>query len=374
MSTLRNEFEQHFPRMWLVYVEGLQAGLHIGAQIYVRLKDALLADVGLGESRPGVAMTSDSLMLWLSSGKPLTALAALQQVERGALALDNRVAQYIPAFGENGKQAITIRQLLTHTGGFRFAVGLEQGLDWDEAIDRICRLKLERDWIPGETAGYHPLTSWYILAELVRRVDGRPFPQYLREEVLIPLGMHNSWIGMTAEAYQAYGTRIGLLQNTEKPGKPPAYYSTEAGATRCAPGGGAIGPIRELAQFYEGLFSGQKAGIHQILKPETLDAMTQRQRPAKFDLTFRATIDWGWGLICDSKRYGEWPIPYGYGRYASDATFGHSGSQSSTAFVDPLHGLYVALVFNGTPGELAHQPRIQQALEAIYLDLGLASE
>ena len=100
--------------------------------------------------------------------------------------------------------------------------------------------------------------------------------------------------------------------------------------------------------------------------------MTSRQREGMFDNTFKRVIDWGLGLIIDSKRYGIENVPYGYGRYASDNTFGHGGSQSSVGFADPDRQLAVGCYFNGMPGEAAHQKRLRAVLDALYEDLGLA--
>ena len=47
--------------------------------------------------------------------------------------------------------------------------------EWSKVLDTICRSSLEADWVPGKRAGYHPYSSWFVLGELVRRVDGRPF-------------------------------------------------------------------------------------------------------------------------------------------------------------------------------------------------------
>ena len=63
-------------------------------------------------------MTPDSLMVWYSMTKALTAVAIAQQWERGQLELDDPVVKYIPEFGQNGKEGVTIRHVLTHTGGF----------------------------------------------------------------------------------------------------------------------------------------------------------------------------------------------------------------------------------------------------------------
>jgi CubicO group peptidase (beta-lactamase class C family) len=65
-------------------------------------------------------------------------------------------------------------------------------------------------------------------------------------------------------------------------------------------------------------------------------------------------------------------VPYGYGHHASPRTFGHSGYRSSTGFGDPVHGLAVALAFNGTPSDEAHERRIRAVLDGVYEDLGLA--
>ena len=91
------------------------------------------------------------------------------------------------------------------------------------------------------------------------------------------------------------------------------------------------------------------------------------------DETFKHKLDWGLGFIINSNHYGARTTPYGYGRHASRRTFGHSGFQSSTGFADPEHGLVVAAVTNGTPGEPRHTERFSEITEAIYEDLQLAA-
>jgi CubicO group peptidase (beta-lactamase class C family) len=138
------------------------------------------------------------------------------------------------------------------------------------------------------------------------------------------------------------------------------------------PGASARGPIRELGKFYEMLLSvGQTSAGKQIVSRQTVAEITRRQRAGLMDLTFKHIVDWGLGFIVNSARYGEQTVPYGYGPHASPETFGHGGSQSSTAFADPRQGLVVAIVFNGMPGESQHQMRLRNALKAIYEDLHL---
>jgi len=360
---------ERLPRMLALIEEGRERGQHIGVQLYVSLRGEVIADLAIGESRPGVPMQPGTLMLWLSSSKPVAAVAVAQLVERGALDYDAPVASYVPEFAEGGKEAVTLRHLLTHTGGFRtLPTGWPQ-VPWEKTIARICAMPLEPGWVPGEKAGYHPATSWFMLGEIIRRVDGRVYSQYVREEIFEPLGMRDSWIGMPIERYREYGERIGILQNTERGGLEPHAYTTEAHVISCAPGANGHGPLRELGWFYEMLLGGGERNGVRILSPESVSLLTTRQRERMYDLTFMHTVDWGLGFIINSNRYGWQTVPYGFGRHASEGTFGHGGMQSSAGFADPERQLAVAIICNGTPGEARHTKRIRQLATALYEDL-----
>ena len=84
--------------------------------------------------------------------------------------------------------------------------------DWDRVLATICRARLEKDWTPGERAGYHPSSSWFVLGEIVRRCDGRPFEQYVREAVFAPLGMDDCHIGMARAAHARYADAGRLVE------------------------------------------------------------------------------------------------------------------------------------------------------------------
>ena len=195
-----------------VIQEGISEGLHLGAQVYVSQKGEPVLDEILGESRPDEPMTGAHLMLWMSSSKPVAAVAIGQLWERGLLSLDDRVSDHIPEFGSRGKEGVTIRHLLTHTGGIRMVdVGWPR-VPWEEIIAKICRGRLEPRWVPGGTAGYHLMTSWFILGELVRRADGRAFETYVRQEIFEPLEMLDSWIGMPVEVFMLEKDDVWLPQ------------------------------------------------------------------------------------------------------------------------------------------------------------------
>src|SRR2546425_9165540 len=95
------------PRTLAALERGMEQGLHVGAQAYVSHDGQTVADFAIGVARPGVPMGRDTLMPWLSAGKPLAAVAVAQLWERGLLDLDDPVARHIPMFAANGKQAGT---------------------------------------------------------------------------------------------------------------------------------------------------------------------------------------------------------------------------------------------------------------------------
>ncbi len=372
------------PRTLKTLEEGIAEGLHLGGQLYVSRRRQG-SEMGfesvermVGERAPGEPMTPETLMIWLSSSKPVAAVAIGQLWERGRLDLDDPVARHLPEFGAQGKDRITVRHILTHTGGIRkLNVGWPEA-SWEEILDTICRARPEPRWVPGEKAGYHLTSSWFVLGELVRRVDGRHYSRYVREEIFEPLGMADSWVGMPRERFLGYSGRLGKMYNTEKrqAGTPPMArgWDREVHVVGCSPGGNGYGPIRELGRFYEMLLGRGRRDGARILSPPTLEALTTPQRVGMHDHTFQQTLDWGLGFIVNSQHYGETLPAYGYGRHASRRTFGHSGFQSSTGFADPEHGLAVAVAVNGNPGEPRHTERFRGLTEAIYEDLGLAAE
>jgi CubicO group peptidase (beta-lactamase class C family) len=308
-------------------------------------------------------MTSGTILPWLSSGKPLTAVAIAQLWEKSLLDLDDPVAHHIPEFAQQGKETIAIRHLLTHTAGLRGVLGKWEDQPWEQIIATICATRPEPNWKPGTKAGYHAASSWYILAEIIQRLDPkrRLFADYVREEIFQPIGMTRSGFTITPVDDQ-----VETLPDTRALALGQAQGVSPGSAVR--PGSSARGPIRELGLFYEALLQrGRPPG----LTPQTVEALTARHRVGMYDQTFKHVIDWGLGFICNSNPYGADTVPYNFGPHASPRAFGHSGARSSTGYCDPEHELVVAWVMNGMPDEAAHQQRVREINSAIYEDLGL---
>lgn len=335
--------------------------------------------IAVGEARPGVAMRADTLLPWFSCTKIVTAVAIAQLWERGRLDLDSPVAAYVPEFAAGGKAGVTLRHVLTHTGGFRTLDPPADPwrLEWDELVARICATPLEPGWVPGERAGYHAVTGFHVLGEVLQRIDGRSFADYVSEEVLEPLDLADSWMALTEHRYATYGDRMGVMYETARgrgEAEPLRGMDSWRGFRRASPSAGGVGPMGDLVKVLE-MFLGEGARQGQrVLQPATAAAMAQRLRVGLRDETFGMVIDWGLGLMVNSWTYRRAPASYGYGEHASADAFGHGGQQSSLAFADPAHGLAVALCCNGRPGEPANHRRTQPVVTALYEALGLVGE
>jgi CubicO group peptidase (beta-lactamase class C family) len=347
---------------------GIERGLHLGAQVFVSIDGKAVADVGIGEARVGVPMTPDSMVIWFSMTKPSVAVAIAQQWERGRLELDDRVVDHVPEFAAFGKEAITLRHLLTHTAGIRGADAISSTAAgdayWDEIVAGICAAAPEADWVPGRRAGYHLSCGMTILAEVVHRLDGRRFEHYVREEIYEPLGMMDCWVGMPAARIADYGDRLGTMHSTSSGAAIPLdTFDTPEALRFCSPGGGGRGPVRQLARLYEAMLARGELDGRRVLSPQSVEAITARHRVGLYDETFHAQCDWGLGFAIDA---------FAMGRHTSPRAFGHGGALSAISFADPEHGLVAVVQTNGMCANDDHYLRLADITTALYIDLGLA--
>ena len=345
-------------------------GLHDGAQAYVSRFGEPLLDVAVGESTPGRALERDDVMMWYSSGKPVTTTAVLQLWERGRLGLDDRVADFIPGWGA-GKERATVRHVLTHTGGFTMA-GRGELFDTDvpyqEAVARIAAHPAE--WEPGTKAGYHPTSGWKVLGAIVEAVDGRPIDHYVADEVLGPAGMKASRLGVPLDEQATLGDRLvpvawkgHALAVQDGSGLRMVPYHIERihneawHVAKVEPGGGMRGPARELGRFYESLLGYGPP----LLEPRTVEVMAAVHRYGLPDIIFGGQkTPWGLGVQVAGGMTG------GPGRRA----FGHGGMASSRGLADPDAGLVAVLVANGLPDPLRNEQRMFAFTDAVYRAFG----
>jgi CubicO group peptidase (beta-lactamase class C family) len=190
--------------------------------------------------------------------------------------------------------------------------------------------------------------------------------------------MTDSWLGMPREMLDHYAPRLGRTFDTSGPEpRPDGSFAPDGPEqlTHIMPGGNGRGPMRELARVLELLRRGGELDGVRLLSPQTVAAMTARHRCGLPDISFEGQkLDWGLGLALDSRVHFDGGTHlYGYGPYASDRTFGHSGFRTTVAFCDPVADLVVACSWNGMVGDdHIHSARQNALCGAIYEDLRLA--
>ena len=348
---------------------GVAAQVHAGAQLALVHRGELV-ECGVGLARPDRQIRPESILLWMSSTKPLMSVAIGQLVERGLVDFDDPVAKHLPEFAANGKEGITLRHLLTHTAGIPNAHKQWSRESWDEIVAKICAAALEPGFAIGVDCEYHVASAWYVLGEIVRRRDGRTYGDYVRQAIFAPLGSADFWVGMSAADYDAHKARIAhpydALQGP--PAKPISFWAwsgSQESLAICRPGGSGWGSARALALFYDALLRGGAP----LLRSDTLQSLTTCALPGVQDRAF-GPLNRALGFVRDSKYYGS--ISAWYGPRCSPNAYGHAGFACSVAFADPGYDLALALAFNGFARAEEHHQRSQAALAAIYEDLRLS--
>ena len=206
---------QGLERVKALFREQIEQGLHPGAAMAVYRHGQLVLDLygGMADVESGKPVTEDTLFVIFSSTKPIAAFCWLILWERGQLEMGDWVGDRWPAFREGGKEDVTVRHILTHTGGFPETppeLTPEKMVDWDACVAAVAKAPLR--FRPGEAIAYHSLNFGWVVGEVLRLVDGRPISQFLREEVTDPLGMKDFYLGLPPSEEG----RVAKLYVTEK--------------------------------------------------------------------------------------------------------------------------------------------------------------
>ena len=355
----------------------VQADHDDGVQLFVARKGKVLLDLALGEAALGIPLGVDSVMHWFSATKPLISVAIAQLYERGTLDIEDTVQKYIPEFGA-GKEAATIKQVLMHTGGFPMVShwGIIKK-EWNEIIDEICQAPAE--WQPGTAAGYHPFSGCYILSEIVRRLDGRPIEIYVKEEIFEPLGMNDSYLGLSDEQAEAYGDRLSYYGNYQV--QKMIDWNSPTVRRAVIPGGGALGSAHDLGRFYMALLNGGELDGHRILKKKTIDLFTTNHRK---DMRDRFLLE----AAPDVKLYPNWALGFingqgwfegatkeglgvelvlgmDFGLKSTINCYGHRGSGCVTSWGDPDQELAMVVIWNTGYDPVRNFPRLASVSDSI---------
>jgi CubicO group peptidase (beta-lactamase class C family) len=304
------------------------------------------------------AASNESLMCLFSATKAVTSSAIWLLLAEERLAISERVADIIPAFGTHGKEAVTVEQLLTHTAGFPAAPF--RALDWLEPGRRWERFGQWRlAWEPGSRFEYHPTSSMWVLAEIVEVRGGIAFQQFIRDRICEPLGLDDLFVGLpsdqnhrallcahvgealTAADYQ----RMGVPEPPETEVTEEAILSFNDPAIRAVgvPGGGGFANAATLALYYQALLTGGLNG-NQVWSAATLAQAREVRTGELVDPVFRKPVSRGLGIVIAGDETRNYR---GFGHTNSPQAFGHNGAGGQLAWVDPASGISLAYL---TPG------------------------
>lgn len=360
--------------MW-ASVERLYAtGLHPAIALCVRRRGKVVLDRAIGHLRgnapddvlsaPKTVIRHDSLFDLYSASKAVTAMVVHLLDERGLVHLDDAVTEYIPEFGRHGKEAITLRQILTHRAGIPTVPGTKIDLDLLADSERIVQILCDAKplSVPGRRIAYHALTGGFVIGEVVRRVTGRDIRRFLRDEVLAPLGFDAFDYGVPA----ARIPEVAENAYTGAPTMPPYNWfiervlgvsAREAVAmsndsrflTSIIPSGNIIGTANEASRFFQILLGeGALDGVR-VFDRRTVRRAIAEQSYLEVDSFLGMPVRYGMGFMLGTDMLS----PYGAD---SRHAFGHIGFTNVVAYADPDRDISVGLMTSGkpfiTPGQL----------------------
>lgn len=371
---VRAEFERNF----------VERG-EIGAAVAAYWRGERVVDLWGGRRTPtgDEPWNEDTMVVVMSTTKGLAAMTLAVANARGWLDYDVPVARYWPEFAQNGKAAVTVRQLLGHEAGL---VVLDQKLTIEQLrdLDDVARLLARQRpaWPPGTRHGYHAMTVGLYMQELIRRVDPahRTLGRFFKEEIAEPLHLEFH-IGLPSEIPDerlatfkplSPWRAILALRNT-----PPtlikkilnpwslvrkslsvlsdADFNDRRSLEVELPAGNGVGTARGIARAYSALAEG---GTEIGITPETFARLTDPPSDARSD---DAVI----GLPCY--------FSLGFLRPGPEVAFGTTpralgapGAGGSFAFADPNAHLGYAYVMNKLDFWLMDDPREKALRDAVY--------
>ncbi|MFD3307047.1 serine hydrolase [Streptomyces sp. NPDC058694] len=280
-----------------------------------------------------IAMARDTVFDLASVSKLFTSILAVQQIERGELKLEEKVASYLPDFGGAGKQDITIRQLLTHTSGFRAWIPLYSAPTYEEKLQLIWK---EAPLNPPGTRYLYSDLNLISLQLVLEKITGRALDALLRTEITDPLGMRRTRFNPPA----SWKPKIAATEDARKPwsgldrglvwGQVHDENAYSLGGV--AGHAGVFSTAWDLAVLGRTLLNGGVYGRARILEPESVELMF-----TDFNTAFPGD-EHGLGF----ELYQHWYM----GAMATPRTAGHTGFTGTSLVLDPTTDSFLILLGN----------------------------
>jgi CubicO group peptidase (beta-lactamase class C family) len=341
----------------------LAEGRYPGCQLAIARHGRLLLDHTVGNARVlPEPLPAGARTLWLlySNTKVIVAVALWRLAEEGAIAFDDRISDHVPDFARHGKRDLTIRQVLTHQGGFPNATLARDGWTDRAAMYRsVCDFTLE--WTPGSRVAYHPLSAHWVLAVLIEAVTGQDFREYLRRSVIAPLGLADDLVVGVPEALD---TRLADMYEPLPGGGLQLVKDASSTVWRRAgaPGGGGYGTARGMVALYQMMLAGGTLGGQRLLSPRTLAHALANQTGDRVDEYMGMPMHRALG----PHRRGTTSTIRGLGTLAAPDVFGHGGVGSSYCWADPGSGVSFAYLTNCRVPEPWHSWRMDRISSLVH--------
>ncbi|MGW0390302.1 serine hydrolase domain-containing protein [Streptomyces sp. NPDC003042] len=338
------------------------------AQLAVRHHGRTVVDLWGGEDTDG-----DTLSGVYSITKGAAHLVVALLVQDGVLDLERPVTAYWPEFTGDGKERLTVRQLIAHGSGL---INSDQGFSYEEMADDAfiaARLATQKPyWEPGTAYGYHAFVIGALTGELVRRVTGRSLQEVYEERVRAPYGL-DLYMGLPtahearwkpvlemlptpgqAAALAALGAPSGLMKIAFNAHREPPMdlvtYANHPMVRALGPASaGGIGTARGVAALYAAAI-GERGGRAALLKPDTAAEFARLHTPGQ-DLVTPDKDHFGLGF---EQQHAVGP-----------QAFGHSGAAGGLGFADPVTGIaygYTRRRFGFPGGQAPENGRLTAAV------------
>jgi CubicO group peptidase (beta-lactamase class C family) len=336
---------------------------------------ALARDGGLVVNEAWGTATTETRYIMFSCTKAVVAAAVWHLIGSGELDVSRPVADYIPEFATNGKDGVTVEQVMLHTGGFPQApLGPP---DWASRDGRLARFASWRlNWEPGTRTEYHPTSGHWVLAELIERLSGQDFRSFVNQRVAAPLGLTKLRLGVPAgeqadiaelvlagepatsdELMATFG--VSELPVSEVTDEALLAFNDPAARAVGVPGGGGVSSAADLALFYQALLH----NTGDLWKPDVLADATSHIRNRMVDPMLGVPANRSLGLMLAGDD-GKSAIR-GMGNTVSPGAFGHNGAGGQVAWADPASGLSFAYLTNGVDRHVIRQGRRGTALASL---------
>lgn len=272
----------------------------------------------------------DAMFYMASVTKPVICMAAMRLVERGQLNLSDRVQRHIPEFMGQDKDAVQVLHLFTHTSGLPDELPNNADLRREQApLRRFIEGAIRANLLfrPGTRHSYASCGT-ILVAEIIQRLSGRSIHEFVRREIIEPLGLRSTGLGSQGFVRERLVRTTVPEYQVGMEGNWNSRYWQEFGS----PAGGMFSTPEDFAVICVLMLNGGRWGDVQLLSPATVRMMTSNRLNDLPDLPepVRRTQPWGLGW-----RLNHLGTPDSWGDLLDRHVFGHTGSAGNLVWMDP---------------------------------------